>query len=972
MKSWPLFLILALLLGAGSWFVLSSTPETLDEGSSGDSTLLEDSDLNEGSNESSSPDASDNISSAVDRMELENRPTEASLLPGTVAELPFEGPAATIKLRVVDGNGLPVDDSTAKFALNRWSDEVGDLDFDEWEKVNTLGVDSQGELAASVPVGTTFYLEVGGPFWRPQTHTVQPLQVDEVVDLGEISLTPANRVAGVVKGEGGELISDAHVAISETNGSMWGGEFRETDTTDDEGKFSFDGIRSGRFQFQVDAQGYAKTILRAEHIQQRQGEFQLEIIMPRGKSTRGRVVDEDGNGIAGAEVFTLVTDANFSFWGNDWDPPIPDDIPPATVTDANGDFVVYGLDEENVPKLGARAEGYGDGYASEVKIAGNSIIKLPRHFIVSGSVIAGQAGVSNAAISLQRFREDGELDWGGHTESDEDGKFEFDPIAPGSYTLTLSSALGAIDEQTIEVTEDMNDLRLTLSLDDLMTIRIVDGEGQPIAGADVSLAPGEQGAGGISHLGHSNISFEFSGELMINDMVGPYGGSSHATETDIDGVAKFASVPASRYTLKVEADGYASHSEALEVTGATQNHDVEMSAGGNLRVRVVDTTGQAVVGIQVALRTADAEQEMRTMSTDAAGRAIWSDLEAGDYQVSYSATDANNWWWNRDDNPDTPIDHSTVKVKAGELTDFELSVSDLALVTVHVTRHGANAEDVKVSISEIVDGPRNYWVDNGDGGTPTDGRGEVELQPVASGEYEISVKAGKSSPATKVKMQLHVGPQRVEIEIDGGAVVGQLQGNSGALANATVALAPVSMDEGDDRRHTMSFISYGNNGGYAMSSSDEQSTNTRSDRYGNFEFSDIPDGQWQVIARAKGYGTWKSPPFTVQGGNSIDLGSQQLYPGAVIHGHDNNFVAGDSEGNRWRYGPEIRLMDENRLTIAMASVDENGDYEIDDLPSGTFYISKRIFVSEELEVTVGGTYRVDIPLKEPEGSDEGN
>jgi protocatechuate 3,4-dioxygenase beta subunit len=967
MKSWLLFLILAVLLGAGSWVVLGSGPTVAEDHATDSALTTTDSPSTAAANESSTTESGDNISSAVDRKELEAQPSEAGFATGLAPELPFEGPAATIKLKLVDGNGNPIEDGTAKFALTQWQESVGELDWKEWNKVNTLAVSSTGEMAAAVPVGHGFNLEIGGAFWRSQRRLVQPLELDEIVDLGEVALTPANRVAGIVKNADGQPLHKAQVVISETNGSMWGGDFQELELTDEEGKFAFDGVRSGRFKFQISAQGYVRTILRAEHIKQRQGEFPLEIVLERGKSTRGRVVDEDGVGIAGAEVYTLDVEERMNAWRGSWNPPIPSKTEPATVADANGDFVVYGLADDGNTRMGAKAEGYGTGYAEEVKVDGNATIQLPRHYVVSGVVVAGGKGVEAATVNLQRFREDGEKDWGGRATTDENGKFDFKPLAPGSYTLNLTSALGVIENETLEVTADLAELRYELPLDNVLAIYVKDANGQAIAGAKVSLSPEQQGDNNmnLSELGYSGeVVF---GGISFSGNFNRGANASHTAKTDLDGLAKFAAVPASRYELGISADDFATAKDPLEVTGTTQEHHVELNNGGNLRVRVVDALAQPVVGIQVALRTADAEKEMRTLATDAAGRAIWNDLEDGEYQVSYSASETDGWWWNREDDPEAPVDQITVKVKAGKTTDFELAVSDLALVTVHVTRHGGNAEDVKVSIAEVVEENHNYWGGSMGNGTPTDGRGEVELQPVTAGEYEITVKANKASPATKLKVNLHVGPQRVEIQLDGGSVSGKLTESAGGLSNATVALVPVDLDPEENQRNNISFVSYGVNGSYNYGNSNEQLTNTRTDRYGNYEFSDVPDGRWQVVARAKGFGAWTSDSFMVQGGTAVDLNVHQMYPGGIIQGHDYNFVPRDNgnNNNRRSYGSRIRLTNGENVAISRANADENGDFIFEDLPGGTYYLSRRQFKSEPIEVSAGGTYRVDIPLEEP-------
>jgi protocatechuate 3,4-dioxygenase beta subunit/5-hydroxyisourate hydrolase-like protein (transthyretin family) len=966
MKSWPLFLLLAAILGGAAWFVLGSGPTQSGDSSSTHSNLDGENASDAGLGESNTPGTLDTTSSAVDRRELENRPTDASMTPGEMPVLAFEGPAAMVKMNLVDGKGAPINDATASFNLNEWTNSLDDIDMEAWNEAKVLPVDSQGQLLANVPTGKTFSIKVGGAFWRSQSRTVQPLQGQEVVDLGEIALTPANRVAGIVRNKDGEFIIKAQVSISETNGSMWGNGFNDATATNEEGQFSFDGIRSGRFKFSVSAQGYVTTILQAENIKQRQGEFPLEITLERGAMTKGRVTDEDGVAVAGAEVYTIQTDPRNGWWG-DWNPPLPTDTEPAAISDENGDFVVYGLSDDESTKLGAKAEGYGTGYTSDVEADGNAIIKLPRHFVLSGEVVAAGEKVEFASVHLQRFRDDGEMDWGGQAVSDKDGKFKFEPVAPGSYTLSLTSSLGKIEEETIEIKADRDDLVLELPLDNLLTIQVTDADGNPVSGAKVGLSAENSGQ-------NNNLrQMGYSGEIFLNDISfsnfgGMSYGSIYSTKTDINGIAKFGSVEPSKYQLGVSATGFATSSDPLEVTGATQDHSVELGTGGNLRVLVTDDSGQPVIGIQVALRTPDSQNDMKTLATDDAGRAIWNDLKAGDYQISYKASAAEGWWWDRDDDPKAPVDRSTVKVKVGETTDFAMQVRDLALVTVHVTRQGVNAEDVKVSLTEVKDeNQNNYFYGGWEGnGTATDGRGEVELQPVTAGEYEIVVKAGKSSPATKVKVNLHVGPQRIEVQLEGTSVEGKLTGNSGPVSTATVALVKVEPDTGDDSRsRNRGMVSFSFNGSYQMTSGDEQSTNTRTDKYGNYGFSDVPEGQWQIVARAEGHATWKSEPFTVRSGSSVELGSHHMYPGAVIHGRDANYVpSAENANNPWGRGPQISLMDEQNTAVSMTNVDENGDYSFGDLPSGTYTIKRRRFKSEPIVASEGGDYRVDIPLEE--------
>jgi len=315
-------------------------------------------------------------------------------------------------------------------------------------------------------------------------------------------------------------------------------------------------------------------------------------------------------------------------------------------------------------------------------------------------------------------------------------------------------------------------------------------------------------------------------------------------------------------------------------------------------------------------------------------------------------------------------------VKAGKTTDRELTVGDLALLTVRVSRNGQPATDVKVHLREVNEESHYYYNDDGNG-RATDGRGEVELPPVEAGTYDIVVKGQKSSPATEQRAELYVGPQAIEISLDGGEVHGSLLGTAGPLSGATVALTPY-VEPGSTADHrsmgSMTVVSYSESGGRPVMKfgrSGEQDTNTRSNSTGKYRFTDVPDGQWQVVARSEGYGTWTSGPIQMGGGQVVDMGDHRLFPGAVIRGHDENHVPeNNGEEMFFGWGESVYLNDENGIMVNIGMIDEKGDYIIEDLPEGTYTIRKGRFRSDPIELSAGAERRIDIPLEEPEEKEE--
>ena len=954
MKSWLLFGLLALLLGMGTWLVMGPNPSMQENASSSSTEGSPDLESHLASPEDALQPAS--ADSELERKDLESLPADASLTRDRPA-LPFLGPAGHLRLEVVDGNGQPAAGSFVTFGLHTsLLEDAGIESLEIWEEGNRLEVGADGTLAVDVPLGLGMNLQIGGPLWREQSRLVDPLTSEEEVDLGRVVLTPANRVSGRVVDGDSQPVEGARVQLSETHGSSWDYVPSRTAQTDEDGRFSFDGVRSGRFRFDIFAQGFVLLRREAERVDSSRADQELEFVLDRGKSLRGRVTDEEGQAIAGAQIFTLSLEGDASWWG-DWNPPLPQEEEPAAISDEAGQFLVYGLSDERASKLGARAEGYGDGYSQDPRSGEEAWIKLPRRFQVRGTVTRKGHPVADAQLRLQKFQDDGELTWGEYATSEEDGSFLFENVESGTFTLGGASTHGRIEDQEVQVQDDL--LGQTVEVLDTHQLRllVVDDHGDPLPGARVWLGYDYSSSEMFSSMGYINGNVFLSGSSFgdwAND------GQEDASKTDSEGRVSFAGLAEGSQILNITAKGYARHSESIELSGEDQEMTVELFPGGALRVRVLDSSRKPVVGIEVALRDPNEEDSLRSHATDSAGRAIWDQLQPGHYQVSYQATDMGGWWWDEEDQ-ETETDHHAVEIRAGKTHDLEMIVRDLALTTVRVTRNGRPAADVEVGMVEKQKSGSYWW--SAGSGKLTDGYGEIQMAPVSAGEYHFFVKSGRSTPALEQDHTLHPGDQVIEFELQGGRIIGELTGKDGPLGAARVALVPYSdPSENAPDRHNM-HISWGPNG-VSIRDSNEERTNTRTDREGGYAFEDVPEGRWQVVVRSPGYGLWRSGPLTMQGSAEVDAGSQYMYPGAVVHGRDANHEAGQDSWSYW--GHQVELWDEHGAQIGIGMPDDEGNYRIEDLPRGRFRVKRENFESEWIEVSEGGTYRVDIPLEEPE------
>lgn len=961
MKSWPLILVF-LLLGLCAFIVLTPTEQnTMNDPSASAEEIADVSTLGEpATNSTDGMKAAD----AMNRTDVSAGPSDASIDPSAANALLFDRPPAVLKMRLVDGDGKGVPDAGIRVNLDR---SAPGIDWKEWNKQNLLHTDLDGKLMVDVPSNVGLRLNIEGSEWHEVDRRIQALAVDEQVDLGEIALAPANHLTGRVMDPEGKPVVGASVVLEEASGSMWGNYGAKHVKSNEDGVYSFDGVRRGRYEIKANAQGFAMLKLDSQELDQNRGVFELDLELEYGDSTRGLVVDDEGTAIPNAHVYLVQYDSD-GYWG-DYRPSLPKEDS-NILSGPDGRFQISGLSDTSSMTLGAKAEGFGTGYAEEVKANGDSLITLPRHYVVSGAVHDSKGNpVVKARLDLKSLSPENDEHQNIRAYTKEDGSFEFRPQAPGSWEISLSSSLGKIDKQPIQLNADFEPLALELPVQHPLNILVSDSDGNPLAGVTVKLDKPEQEDSmerGLMSLGYSGSHVNFRSMRNHN---------ATRAKTDDDGIAHFADLDPEQYQLSLELLGYAMLEEDLHVTGSSQEESFTLDDSAYLRVRLVNSNGDPVSHVQVGLRTTETGEDLEQKRTDSAGRAVWNNLKEGDYQVSYRANDTDGWWWDDEDEEDLAPDQETVHVKAGESTDFELVINDLALLTVNVTRHGAPAADVKVQVQEV-NPERNHWGSNDNDGRPTDGRGSIDLPAVKAGTYDIVIKGRKASPATKERVELYVGPQTIDVALDGGEVRGALMGTNGPLAGATVALVPYfDAADGDKQQsnHGISIMAFSNNGGkpvIKVGKEGEDDTNTRSNTKGTYTFLDVPDGQWTIIARSDGYGTWTSQPISVQAGQNVDLGSNRLFPGGQIAGHDENWVppsTQEEEEDSWfSWGSQVTLIDESGQTVSMAMLDENGDFLFEDLPEGSYVIKANQFKSEPIQLSPGGRLERDIPLEEPE------
>ncbi|MHC4838609.1 MAG: MSCRAMM family protein, partial [Planctomycetota bacterium] len=516
------------------------------------------------------------------------------------------------------------------------------------------------------------------------------------------------------------------------------------------------------------------------------------------------------------------------------------------------------------------------------------------------------------------------------------------------------------------------DLELKLPPAPRLRVHVVDAEGQPVPRAMVYLeAPGSGDAAAnlqLLELGY----VEMVSDVSLGGFSGFSGMPGSQQETDEDGWARFPALSSGDFELTVRASGFTDHTEPLSLGLGDEEVEVALSRGATLRLTLTDESGDPVGDLPVTLKNAASGKELQSIHTDALGRAVWADLEAGLYQIAYRANEADGYWWGRNDDEEVAHDQPVVDIEAGEIKEETLVVRDLALVTVVVRRGGLAAAGVGVRLQEIQD-QEMHWYGSNEPGKPTDGRGKVVLNPVQAGRYKVIVKGSLDTPPLEQEVELHGGPQRIEVDLNGARIEGKLRGSDNApLVGARVALVPYVeeiAEDGSTRPRRPNMVMNWSSRGLEFTDYAEMMTSTKTDGFGGFAFRDVPEGRWQVVARAEGHGPWHSQPRQVLGSTTVDVGDHRLAAMAVIEGRDMNWTPNPQAQQNgyfdWNNSVRLERADDG-MNLSMAQIDETGHYRLVDLAAGTYRLRKGQYRSDPFTLREGEMMRHDIPLEVPD------
>ncbi len=680
----------------------------------------------------------------------------------------------------------PTSDPMAAMRAMRWRR-------DQPEEPSYLS-DAEGRFEIADLATGQYDLEVRATGFAPaKVPGLRVAAVDGKTDFGTVVLVPGAAIEGRVTGPDGGAIAGAEVTVDFGQPGFMTinrPDARGQTKTDATGRFVVADLLPGQpVGLVVTKVGYgskAVTGLRPPT------EEPLAIVLEAAGRIKGRVVDKQGDPIAGVHVMAhldhramMAASMARRSGGR----------PTRARTEADGTFVIEDV-EPGTLQVTAYAEGYQRQVRTGVELAAGAELELEL-VLDAGAVVEGTVTTADgeplarASIMvsepLEGFTGGNLISADGQT--DVEGRYRVAGAPTGPARITVHHDNGQQLEKSIEVRPGTNVVDLVLERGFEVTGQVVAPDGAPAAGANLSIQQATQP--GMMH---------FS-----------YGDTPQARSRG-DGTFTLRGVKAGKYVVTASREGFApARSETFEVAGDVTGILLELSAGATLTGRVLGLEFDELGSLSLV---AYSQHGMRQGRVDFEAEYVFDSLAPGQWHLQAQVAGSG-----RSTSLQVEVPEGVPEV----LKDIEFG-GGFALTGV-VLDGGEPLAGANVTAGGTAGS-------SGFAATGDDGRFRIE--GLKAGSYQVMVMAGLGMQHMEA-LEL-AGDHELRIEISTGTVSGLVRDADGEPLSG-VAVTLEQLDAGSSLLSRR--FGFGNR--------------AESDSRGYFQVLRVRQGSWRVVATKAGY-----------------------------------------------------------------------------------------------------------------------
>jgi len=284
-------------------------------------------------------------------------------------------------------------------------------------------------------------------------------------------------------------------------------------TAGEDGRFRAELLPEGGVIVEARAVGYQTKIV--ENVTLVSGETRhVDLVLVPGKRLEGRVVDDSGEPVAGAEVTAV--------------PPAEDDSGDQVQQSKNDGRFAFEELGGGPFCLYARKAPYVDAESCNVRPGGELVLRMTRPGAIAGRVVraVGAVPIPEFTVSVmpRAGANDSDMPTATKTFKSPTGDFKIDDLAAGAYTLTVRAENRLFGERSgIEVRGGETTSGLVLELGGqgrIVGSVVSSADGKPIEGAKIELLLGGRMGGGSKVVSDAQGRFELdnvsSGAHRVN------------------------------------------------------------------------------------------------------------------------------------------------------------------------------------------------------------------------------------------------------------------------------------------------------------------------------------------------------------------------------------------------------------------------------------------------------------------------